>query len=169
MQPVSNRLAVACAVSCACLHVLACTLCNSVDLRLVEKVVQGMQHTHGTPNGSPAGPNIVSLNPFSIEDVLQDALRVGDALGLRPQAEAAVAALQARVDAALAFVAQQQPLAHPVVAFLEWFEPLFPGGHWTPQLIHMAGEAAACQAAAATWGKCLVCSPCAQFPKSACA
>jgi hypothetical protein len=25
------------------------------------------------------------------------------------------------------------------VAFLEWFEPLFPGGHWTPQLIEMAG------------------------------
>lgn len=26
------------------------------------------------------------------------------------------------------------------VAFCEWIEPIFPGGHWTPQLIHMAGE-----------------------------
>lgn len=25
------------------------------------------------------------------------------------------------------------------VAHLEWFEPIFPGGHWTPQLIEMAG------------------------------
>lgn len=26
------------------------------------------------------------------------------------------------------------------VAFLEWTDPLFNGGHWTPGLIAMAGE-----------------------------
>lgn len=25
------------------------------------------------------------------------------------------------------------------VVFLEWTVPLFPGGHWTPQMIEMAG------------------------------
>jgi ABC-type Fe3+-hydroxamate transport system substrate-binding protein len=119
----------------------------SVDLRLVEKVVKDMQDSsssNSSSNGTAAAvqqaPRIVSLNPFNIEDVLQDALVVGEALGLQSQAAAAVAALRARVGAALSFVAQQPPLAAPVVAFLEWFEPLFPGGHWTPQLIHMAGE-----------------------------
>jgi ABC-type Fe3+-hydroxamate transport system substrate-binding protein len=118
----------------------------SVDLRLVEKVVQDMQHSSSSSsaNGTAAvqqAPRIVSLNPFNIEDVLHDAIVVGEALGLQSQAAAAVAALRARVDAALSFVARQPPLAAPVVAVLEWFEPLFPGGHWTPQLVHMAGVA----------------------------
>jgi ABC-type Fe3+-hydroxamate transport system substrate-binding protein len=118
----------------------------SVDLRLVEKVVQDMQQNSSSSraNGTAAvvqqAPRIVSLNPFNIEDVLHDAIVVGEALGLQSQAAAAVAALRARVNAALSFVARQPPLAAPVVAVLEWFEPLFPGGHWTPQLVHMAGE-----------------------------
>jgi ABC-type Fe3+-hydroxamate transport system substrate-binding protein len=127
------------------LSLLSCLPYCSVDLRLVEKVVQDMQHNNNSSssNGTAAAiqqaPRIISLNPFNIEDVLQDALVVGEALGLQNEAEAAVAALRGRVDAALSFVARQPPLAVPVVAFLEWFEPLFPGGHWTPQLIHMAG------------------------------
>lgn len=118
-----------------------CSVC-SVDLRLVEQVVQEMQNSSSSSsNGTAAAaaPRIISLNPFNIEDVLQDALVVGEALGLQAQAAAAVAALRGRVEAALSFVARQPAVAAPVVAFLEWFEPLFPGGHWTPQLIHMAG------------------------------
>ncbi|KAF6264986.1 hypothetical protein COO60DRAFT_1698071 [Scenedesmus sp. NREL 46B-D3] len=107
-----------------------CSVC-SVDLKLVEKVVQDMRcsSANGTTAAVQQAPRIVSLNPFNIEDVLQDAVAVGEALGLQRQAAAAVAALP-----------RQPPLAAPVVVFLEWFEPLFPGGHWTPQLIHMAGE-----------------------------
>lgn len=33
------------------------------------------------------------------------------------------------------------PSTRPTVAFLEWTSPVFIGGHWTPQLIHMAGGA----------------------------
>jgi hypothetical protein len=25
------------------------------------------------------------------------------------------------------------------VAILEWIEPIFPGGHWTPQIVQLAG------------------------------
>lgn len=25
------------------------------------------------------------------------------------------------------------------VVMCEWTEPVFPGGHWTPQLVHIAG------------------------------
>ena len=74
-----------------------------------------------------------------LQDVLNDALVVGEALGLQQQAAAAVAALQQRMDRAKQLVAELPPVQHPKVAFLEWFEPLFPGGHWTPQLIEMAG------------------------------
>ena len=27
----------------------------------------------------------------------------------------------------------------PQVAFLEWVDPIFPGGHWTPQIVELAG------------------------------
>ena len=53
--------------------------------------------------------------------------------------------LQARIAAAVgtagAAAAQRQAkgLPPPRVGFLEWTDPLFVGGHWTPQLIHMAG------------------------------
>lgn len=84
----------------------------SVDLRLVQKLVDDMQNS--CPS-TPA-PRIVSLNPFTLEDVMQDALIVGRELQLEQQAADAVAALQQRIQAAKAFVAQQPPLKHNVVS-----------------------------------------------------
>lgn len=46
------------------------SLCNvcSVDLRLVEAVVQDMAAAPDTPGSAPpVVPNIISLNPFNIE------------------------------------------------------------------------------------------------------
>ena len=87
--------------------------------------------------GLPGPPRIVSLNPASVEDVLEDLLTVGDAVGRRPQANAAMVALRERYFSALNFVNAYAP--RPQVAFLEWMDPLFVGGHWTPQLIEAAG------------------------------
>jgi ABC-type Fe3+-hydroxamate transport system substrate-binding protein len=50
---------------------------------------------------------------------------VGAAIGKEAEARAAVAALQARVDAVAAFVAGQPPVAHPIVGWMEWTEPIF--------------------------------------------
>jgi len=52
---------------------------------------------------------------LSLQDVLADALVVGEALGLQQQAAAAVAALQQRMDSAKALVAQLPPMPHPKV------------------------------------------------------
>lgn len=89
--------------------------------------------------------------------VLADVRRVGQLLGQPAAGEAAAAALQRRVDASLAAVppaaagagangscssngsADSGSEAGPSVAFLEWVAPIFVGGHWTPQLIEMAG------------------------------
>lgn len=59
--------------------------------------------------------------------MLADALVVGEALGLQAQAAAAVEGLRRRLASTQALVASLPPLKHPNVAFLEWFEPLFPG------------------------------------------
>jgi ABC-type Fe3+-hydroxamate transport system substrate-binding protein len=61
-------------------------------------------------------------------------------MGLEAAAEAAIDHLQARIHAAVARVSNlKTPLKPPIVGFCEWTDPIFPGGHWTPQLIEMAG------------------------------
>lgn len=50
-----------------------------------------------------------------MQDVLNDALVVGEALGLQEQAAAAVAALQQRMDRAKQLVAELPPVKHPKV------------------------------------------------------
>lgn len=103
-----------------------CEVC-SIDLRTVRAVAASM---------NPA-PRVVSLNPTTFEHVLDDCYRVGDAVGLAAQAEERVAELRERYFRAANFV---NPFTEgPRVVFLEWTDPPFIGGHWTPQLIERAG------------------------------
>lgn len=105
-----------------------CDVC-SIDLGAVRAAAAAM----------PTPPEVLSLNPNSFEDILDDVLRVGRAIGLARDAEAHVAALRERMDAA---GAHANPYAQARRAvFLEWTDPLFVGGHWTPQLIERAGAA----------------------------
>lgn len=103
-----------------------CEVC-SINLEAVRAVASAM---------SPA-PTIVSLNPNTVEDVLDDHLRVGQAVGLLAGAEATVVRMRERMCTASDYVPHFA--AGPTVAFLEWTDPLFVGGHWTPQLIERAG------------------------------
>jgi iron complex transport system substrate-binding protein len=82
-------------------------------------------------------PQIVSLEPVRLEDVWADIERVGAALGAQDRAEALVARLRARTEA----VAERARGAarRPGVACIEWVDPLMAPGHWTPELVGMAG------------------------------
>ncbi len=103
-----------------------CDVC-SIDLRTVERLAATM---------SPR-PKVVSLNPQGIEDILDDLLRIGDAVGLESQAQAAMVELRGRFHRAIDFT---NPYADPIpVAFLEWTDPLFVAGHWTVQMLERAG------------------------------
>ncbi len=82
-------------------------------------------------------PQVISLNPGTVEDILDDLLRIGNQVGLAGLATDAVVALRERLFAAGEFV---NPFDDgPSFAFLEWTDPLFVGGHWTVQLIERAG------------------------------
>ena len=103
-----------------------CEVC-SIDLNTVRGVAATM---------SPA-PRIVSLDPKRIEDVFDDVLTVGDAVGCEAAAHRAMVHLRDRFWSAADMVT---PFVDgPVVAFLEWMDPIFVGGHWTPGLIERAG------------------------------
>ena len=103
-----------------------CDVC-SIDLNTVRRIAAGMTQQ----------PRIVSLNPKSLEDVFDDVLRVGEAIGLRAAAQETVVALRERYWSARDFV--NPYIEGPEVGFLEWMDPLFCAGHWTPQLIETAG------------------------------
>lgn len=103
-----------------------CDVC-SVDLATVRGVAAGL-----VPR-----PTILSLNPTTLEGVLDDVLRVGEALGLGSAAAGVVVGLRERLFAAEEHV---NPFVEgPRVLFLEWTDPLFVGGHWIPQMVERAG------------------------------
>jgi iron complex transport system substrate-binding protein len=84
-------------------------------------------------------PEVLCLNPQDLGDVWRDILWVGEESCRGPQAEALVKQIGARLGA----LEQQLPPSpdRPRVAFLEWLQPFYVGGHWVPEMIHMAGGA----------------------------
>jgi iron complex transport system substrate-binding protein len=80
---------------------------------------------------------VLSLDPASFEDVLDDVLQVGEAVGLAAGAHRAMIELREAWWTAVDFV--NPYLDGPEVAFIEWMKPLFVGGHWTPGMIRAAG------------------------------
>ncbi|HWP64963.1 MAG TPA: cobalamin-binding protein [Candidatus Limnocylindria bacterium] len=101
----------------------------------------------------PGPPRVVNLEPVRLADVFADVRRIADALAVPERGEACVAALAARVDAVRRQTAGA-PRRRCVV--LEWIDPPFRGGHWTPDVVAAAGGIdplgrAGEQAAAVPW------------------
>lgn len=82
-------------------------------------------------------PQLLSLAPDDLGDVWGDFVRVGEAAGMRAEADAAVAGLKARLDALADRGAARGD--RPTVAAIEWIEPLMAAGNWVPELVAMAG------------------------------
>ncbi len=82
-------------------------------------------------------PEVLCLNPQDLGDVWRDILWVGEEACRGPQAEAMVKEIGARIGA----LERQMPQSEnrPRVAFLEWLQPFYVGGHWVPEMIHIAG------------------------------
>ena len=82
-------------------------------------------------------PLVVSLSPYRLQDVWEDVLRVGQALGKRDQAQTLVEKYQQRLTELAVKTAAFG--AKPRVAVLEWLDPLMGAGNWTPELVAYAG------------------------------
>jgi iron complex transport system substrate-binding protein len=79
---------------------------------------------------------VISLDPSSLEEVLDGVLQVGKAVGVPERAEEVVAGLRNRLADVQAAVAG---LERPRVFALEWGDPPFCGGHWVPEMLQVAG------------------------------
>ena len=82
-------------------------------------------------------PEVLSLDPQYLSDVLEDIRRVGRATGAEEKAESIVSRMQGRIDAVSEAAATASN--HPRVLHLEWVEPLMCGGHWVPEMVELAG------------------------------
>ena len=80
-------------------------------------------------------PQVLSLAPHTLDDVLKDILRVGEVTHRDVEARALVSSLRERI----AKVGQRTKLQKPTVVCLEWLSPPFNGGHWIPEMIDLAG------------------------------
>ena len=82
-------------------------------------------------------PQVISLDPQYLGDVLEDIRRVGRATGAEEKAESVTSRMQARIDAVVERATQAA--SQPRVLHVEWADPVMCGGHWVPEMVDMAG------------------------------
>jgi len=85
----------------------------------------------------PGTPQVINLAPMTLAQVFESMLQVGRAVGKEEHAIFVVNAYQKRVDEVV--LRSKKMVKNPGVVFLEWLDPPFSSGHWTPELIAMAG------------------------------
>jgi iron complex transport system substrate-binding protein len=80
--------------------------------------------------------DVVSLDPYTLEEVFGTFTAVAAAAGVPERGDALVAGLRARLDRVAAAVAGRD---RPRVVLVEWVDPPFTAGHWVPDLVRAAG------------------------------
>lgn len=81
-------------------------------------------------------PKVISLDPRTLGEVLGDVRTLAEATGTRDAGVDLIADAARRIDRVRLAVRDRPPLK---VAALEWLDPVYVAGHWTPQLIEYAG------------------------------
>jgi iron complex transport system substrate-binding protein len=84
----------------------------------------------------PTKPQVISLDPATLGEVLADLPRLAGAAGVPEAGERLAAEAGERLEAVERAV---EGARRPRVAALEWLDPVYVGGHWVPQMIELAG------------------------------
>jgi iron complex transport system substrate-binding protein len=114
-------------------------------------------------------PRVVALDPHTLGESFGDVRTIAQLTDTRDAALELIARQRARVDAVRVAVrgAERVP-----VAAIEWLDPVFVAGHWTPQIVELAGgidvlgfagehsERTTWEAVAAAQPRVVVCMPC---------
>ena len=86
----------------------------------------------------PGEPRVVNLEPICLNDVLDTVDLLAEAAGCIEQGKRYRAELQGRIDTV---AARSEKIADkPRVALLDWLDPLFDGGHWSPEIFFFQAE-----------------------------
>jgi iron complex transport system substrate-binding protein len=84
----------------------------------------------------PSRPDVLSLDPETLDEVLGDLVTLAAATGERRRGEALREALEGRLERVGDAVAGTP---RPRLAALEWLQPPYVGGHWLPEMVVLAG------------------------------
>jgi iron complex transport system substrate-binding protein len=84
-----------------------------------------------------AGTRIISLEPTSLEEIIDNILLVGKTTGKLERAQELGSQLLSRINAVKSKTRNLR--SRPRVFFMEWLQPPWAGGHWIPQMVDYAG------------------------------
>ena len=85
----------------------------------------------------PGATRVLHLEPTTLPEVLSSIEAVAQAAGIEDRGREVVRHLQARIDAVTG--KQTGAARRPRVALLEWLDPPFSCGHWSPAIVRLAG------------------------------
>lgn len=102
-----------------------CEVC-AVSYRDVSAAVRRMTHD----------ARMLSLDPHSLDDVLDTFTTLGELVGARERARALCAEFRGALDA---LGRRAAALPRVRLLFLEWLDPPMNAGHWNPELLETAG------------------------------
>jgi iron complex transport system substrate-binding protein len=84
----------------------------------------------------PTRPRVIALDPKTLGETLGDVRTLAEATDRRDRGVELVGDAAGRIDR-LKLAVRAQPRVR--VAALEWLDPVYIAGHWTPQMIELAG------------------------------
>src|SRR5258708_11752941 len=85
----------------------------------------------------PKKPQILWLTPKSLEEIFDNLRELGGATGRLKEAEKLIAAGRVRLEK---LASATRNLSHrPRVFCMEWLDPVYCSGHWTPEMVEIAG------------------------------
>ena len=92
---------------------------------------------HDALRSMPHQPTVLTLNPGTVHDVINDVVRIGNAAGRSAEGHRLAAHLRDRLEAVRTRV---QGVSHrPRVVCIEWLSPVYVAGHWVPEMVQLAG------------------------------
>ena len=92
---------------------------------------------HQALSSMPQQPTVLTLNPSTVHDVIDDVVRIGAAAGRSAEGHRLATQLRDRLDTIRTRV---QDISHrPRVVCIEWLSPLYVAGHWVPEMVQLAG------------------------------
>jgi iron complex transport system substrate-binding protein len=84
----------------------------------------------------PSRPQVIALDPKTLGETLGDVRTLAQATDSRDRGVELIAQATGRIDRVRLAVRGQRRVR---VAALEWLDPVYVAGHWTPQMIELAG------------------------------
>ena len=84
----------------------------------------------------PIGVEVYSLNPRSLQDVIQSVLTLAERLGVPERGVEVAQRMRDKVEGVRKAVAGRP---RPCVFVAEWIDPPYGSGHWLPEMVEAAG------------------------------